>query len=280
MFDYHMHTQFCRHAAGRMEQYAAQALASGLREICFTPHIPLPGFPRGPEGLRMESEDAPAYFREVERLRERYPRLSILCGVEADFYDGFEKAVEEFTGSFPLDLVLMSVHFVRDWPGENWLFDFDFPGRSLAEVYHDYFEALKRGIASGLYDALAHLDLIRQPSHPVLETNAEDLEEVLSLAGQAGMSLEINTSGMRRASRMPYPAPEILPLAAARGLSVITGSDAHEPQLVGYGFAEVDRWIAASPGLRRVRYRGRRAQAIQPRPAPEACAGKRAAARG
>jgi histidinol-phosphatase (PHP family) len=274
MFDYHLHTQFCRHAAGRMEQYVTEALARGLREICFTPHIPLPGFPRGPEGLRMESEDAPAYFREVERLRARYPQLSILCGVEADFYDGFERTVEQFLRSYPLDLVLMSVHFVRDWPGENWLFDFDFPGCSLAAVYHDYFEALKRGIASGLYDAVAHLDLIRQPEQPVLAANEQDVAEVLSLAAQAGMSVEINTSGMRRSARLPYPQPDILPLAAARGLQVIAGSDAHEPQLVGYGFAEVEQWITACPGLRRVRYQGRRARAVdvEPEPAREPCA--------
>lgn len=261
MFDYHLHTQYCRHAAGRMEQYVAEALAGGLREICFTPHIPLPGFPRGPEGLRMQPEDAERYFREIERLRAGYPQLSILCGVEADYYDGFERTVEEFLGRHPLDLVLLSVHFVRDWPEENWIFGV--PDRPPAEVYHDYFEALKRGIATGLYDALAHLDLIRQPGHPVLDTNAEDVGQVLTLAVGAGMSLELNTSGMRRSWRLPYPLPDVLPLAAARGLPVITGSDAHEPHLVGSGFSEADRWIAACPGLRRVRYRGRQPFALQ-----------------
>jgi len=270
MFDYHLHTQYCRHAAGRMEQYVEMALQRGLREICFTPHIPLPGFPRGPEGLRMQPEDAERYFREVERLRERYPQLFILCGVEADFYDGLEKTVEEFVGRYPLDLVLLSVHFVRDWPEENWIFGV--PERPLAEVYHDYFEALKRGISSGLYDAVAHLDLIRQPGHPVLATNAGDVEEVLSLAARAGMSLEVNTSGMRRSWRMPYPLPEILPLAAARGLPVITGSDAHEPHLVGHGFAEVDGWIAGVPGLRKMRYRGRQVQELASNSVGQPCA--------
>jgi histidinol-phosphatase (PHP family) len=268
MFDYHLHTPFCRHASGSMQQYVEQALARGLREICFTPHIPLPGFPRGPEGLRMKAQDAERYFREVERLRARYPQLSILCGVEADFYDGFEGVVEEFLRSYPLDLVLLSVHFVRDWPGESWVFDLDIPGRPLAAIYRDYFEALKRGIRSGLYDAVAHLDLIRQPGQPVLASNSRDVEEVLELAARSGMSLEINTSGMRRSWRLPYPLPDILPLAAARGLPVITGSDAHEPHLAGCGFAEVEAWIAGTPGLRRVRYQGRK-----PEPLPLACVG-------
>jgi histidinol-phosphatase (PHP family) len=268
MFDYHLHTPFCRHATGRMEQYAQQALARGLREICFTPHIPLPGFDRGPDWVRMDNSDADHYVEEVERLRARYPELSILCGVEADFYDGFEKTVEAFLDRYPLDLVLLSVHFLRDWPGENWAFGFDFPGRSLPAIYRDYFQALKRGIASGLYDAVAHLDLIRQPGQPVLADNAPDVEEVLDLAARAGMSLEINTSGMRRPGGDPYPLPEILPLAAARALPVIAGSDAHEPHLVGHGFAQVEEWIEGTPGLRRVRYRGRQLRELaEPRPA-------------
>jgi len=56
---------------------------------------------------------------------------------------------------------------------------------------------------------------------------------------------------------------------------VITGSDAHQAHLVGHGFAEVDEWIAASPALRRVRYRGRRplrpeAETLQPESAARA----------
>ena len=278
MLDYHLHTQYCRHAAGRMEQYAAAALERGLREICFTPHIPLPGFPRGPEGLRMQPEDAEPYFREVERLRARYPELCILCGVEADFYDGFEKTVEEFLQRYPLDLVLLSVHFVRDWPGENWVFDFAFPERPLAAVYHDYFQALQRGMRTGLYDAIAHLDLIRQPGHPVLDSNARDVEEVLDLAARTGMSLEINTSGMRRSWRLPYPLPDVLPLAAARGLTVISGSDAHEPQLVGFGFDEVRRRIAAFPALQPVRYRRRRPLPLETAAATAAASAGTAAA--
>jgi histidinol-phosphatase (PHP family) len=259
MRDYHLHTQFCQHAAGRMEQYVEAAIAAGLEEICFTPHIPLPAFPRGPSGMRMEPEDAERYFREVERLRERYRELTILCGIEADFYEGYERYVEQFLQRHPLDLVLMSVHFLRDWPGENRVFDYSFPGRPLAQVYRDYFEALKRGIRTGLFDGLAHLDLIKQPGHPVLETNAEDVAQVLELAAGAGMCLEINTAGLRRPLAEPYPAPAILPLAAASGVPVITGSDAHEPHLAGYAFSMVRDWIAELPDLQCVRYRRRKA---------------------
>jgi histidinol-phosphatase (PHP family) len=260
MRDYHLHTPFCRHAAGCMEQYVEAAIAAGLEEICFTPHIPLPGFPRGPSGLRMEPEDVERYFRELERLQGRYRELSILGGIEADFYEGYERYVEEFLRRHPLDLVLMSVHFLRDWPEDNWVFDFSGLGKPLRQAYHEYFEALKRGIRTGLFDGLAHLDLIKQPGHPVLDTNAEDVAQVLELAARAGMCLEINTSGLRRALAEPYPALAILPLAAAAEVPLIAGSDAHEPLLVGYGFDTVRDWIAEVPGLECVRYRRRKGE--------------------
>ena len=264
MPDYHLHTPYCRHAVGAMAQYVEQAVAGGLEEICFTPHIPLPGFTRGPAWLRMEMSDFELYLRDLETLRARHRGIRILCGIEADFYDGNEKHVEEFLARYPFDLVLLSVHFLRDWPGENWVFDLAGLGKPLTQVYRDYFAALKRGIRTGLYDAVAHLDLIRQPGQPVLAANTKDVEEVLALAARAGMSLELNTAGMRRAQPAPYPAPEMWPLAAAQRVPVITGSDAHEPHLVGYGFSEVRGWIEAVPGLQTARYRDRKRQPAEP----------------
>ena len=146
--------------------------------------------------------------------------------------------IEEFLARYPFDLVLMSVHFLRDWPGENWVFDFAGLGKPLPEVYHEYFSALKRGIRTGLYDAVAHLDLIRQPGHPVLANNARDVEEVLTLAGRGGH--EPGDQYRRDAPPAGTALPGTGDPAAGRhgsGMRVITGSDAHEPHLVGYGFS-------------------------------------------
>ena len=39
--DYHMHTPLCRHAVGEPTEYAARAVALGLKEIGFTDHSPM-----------------------------------------------------------------------------------------------------------------------------------------------------------------------------------------------------------------------------------------------
>lgn len=258
MVDYHLHTPFCRHAAGPMDAYVEEALRKGIREICFTPHVPLPGFPRGPDGLRMPLEDFDRYLAELERVRSRYREYTILSGVEADYYEGYEDFLERFLARYPFDLVLMSVHFIRDWPGENWLFGYDFPDKSPREIYREYFEVIRAGIRTGLFDCLAHFDLVKRPGLPVTDTVPRELDEVVRLCAAAGMTIEVNTAGLRRPLAEPYPARGVLERFAAKGVAVVTGSDAHEPGLVGAGFPQLERMFAQIPDLRQVSYRRRK----------------------
>ena len=41
MIDYHVHTSFCNHAAGTMEQPVRAAGGKGLATICFPDHLTL-----------------------------------------------------------------------------------------------------------------------------------------------------------------------------------------------------------------------------------------------
>jgi histidinol-phosphatase (PHP family) len=253
MHDYHMHSHFCRHATGGLADYARNAIAARLTEICFTPHIPLPGFRPGFFGdrLRMEEEEFPLFLKELEQTRELFPQLTILCGIEADYLKGWEGYVERFLGSFRFDFVLMSIHFLIQWPADQWVFDFSRDHRQLARIYDDYLEALRAGIETGLFDCVAHLDLIKQMGHSLLQTHGAEAREILDLCRQRGMSAEINTSGVRKPIREAYPAPDIVTLMRSVGVPLVPGSDAHSPEQVGFGFD-------ALPEDGFVRYRERR----------------------
>jgi histidinol-phosphatase (PHP family) len=51
-----------------------------------------------------------------------------------------------------------------------------------------------------------------------------------------GLCLEINSGGLRKGLKWPYPSPDILRAAKDLGVTGITvGSDAHRPDQVGYG---------------------------------------------
>ena len=253
MHDYHMHSHFCRHATGSLEQYARAAVARGINEICFTPHLPLPGFRPGflNDRLRMGSEDFPRYLEELERTRALVPALTILSGVEADYMEGKEEYVERFLSANAFDFVLMSVHFIRDWPEDQFVFDYDRDPRPLERIYEDYLAAVRKGIETGLYDCVAHFDLIKKPGRPLLATHRAEVEEIIRSCAARGMSAEINTSGARKEIGETYPSHEIVTLMSRLGCALTPGSDAHAPSQVGLGLEAVNGW-------KLVRYRARR----------------------
>jgi len=262
MFDYHLHTPFCRHASGSMEDYVTNALERKLEEICFTPHIPLPDFPRGGSDLRMAPDDLERYIDSVHKLRARFRGYTILCGIEADYYAGYEEYLNRVLSRYDFDLVLLSVHFVYSWPGNNWLFGFDFPQKKMSQVYSEYFAEIKKGIRTGLFDCVAHLDVIKQPGSPVLQNNRADIEEIFDLCRVHNMSVEINTSGLRKRIGEMYPSQDILDLIVERELPLVTSSDAHDPGSVAYDFRRLYSLLRELPGCTVARYRRRSFQRI------------------
>jgi len=265
MLDYHMHSHFCRHAVGGLADYARSAQQKGVREICFTPHSPLPGFRPGflNDRLRMDELEFDDYLKELETVRAAFPDLTILSGVEADYIAPMEEYLGAFLSRYEFDFVLMSIHFVSFWNDDEWVFDFG-AHRTLRSAYRDYFQEMLTGIQTGLFDCVAHLDLIKQPGHPVLATNRDDVERALSACLAHGMSVEINTSGVRKEIGDTYPGDEIVRLMIDRQINIVTGSDAHAPAQVGLYFDQLVSHYGGLLDRRLVRYRRRRMERLTP----------------
>ncbi|MCP4221547.1 MAG: histidinol-phosphatase HisJ [bacterium] len=243
MHDYHIHTSLCKHAHGRMEEYVEAAIDMGLTEMCFTDHIPMQG--SFDSDHRMSLEELDIYLETTEELRRSYPEISILCGIEADYIEGYERYLEDFLKQYSFDIVIMSVHFIAGWPDGNWVFHFDFPHRTYKEIYHDYLDAMLKGIETGLFDIVGHLDLIKREGRPLLKTNREDVEKIFDAAFQQGMAIEINTSGLRKNIGEIFPAPDIIKGVVKRGIPMTMTSDAHLPKDVGYRFREIRKQVPA-----------------------------------
>ena len=109
-------------------------------------------------------------FDEINRLRERNPDLQIRAGIELDNDPVHSAAGRKWIEKNwdKLDFVLGSVHFLER---ADQMFDSvpdgaaQFEGRNIDEMYADYFRRVRELIATGLVDALAHLDLIKIHGH-------------------------------------------------------------------------------------------------------------------
>lgn len=157
--DYHLHTKRCKHATGEMFEYIEKAIELGIPEIAFTDHIPLPG--DFDISHRMVYSELEEYLKEIEEMKSRFPEIVIRSGIEADYYEGFEDYLYQTFQKFNFDIIIMSVHFVHGWPKNNWVFSYYFPDRPIKDIYSDYLQAMKKGVETGLFNVLGHLDLIK-----------------------------------------------------------------------------------------------------------------------
>lgn len=234
--DYHVHTPLCKHATGSVWDYIKEAEKKGIKEICFSDHMPSNGIydPKHRMGLEQFQE----YLDTIQGAKEASP-IRVLLGIEADYYEGCEAFLERILRSADFDLVLGSVHFLDGW-------GFDDPEQlpvwelvDVNETWVRYFQLLKRLVNTGLFDVVAHLDLPKKFGHRIPKEMLKELAApLLDLMAEKGVAMEINTSGLRRPVSELYPCVEILHMAKERGIPICFGSDAHEPEMVGYAFLD------------------------------------------
>lgn len=238
LFETHSHTPLCKHAFGTPGEYAAVAEARGLRGLLITCHNPMPdGFSAG---VRMSPDQFDEYVDLVAQARDEWSgRVDVRLGLEADYFQGFEGWLERQLNSADFHYVLGSVHpQIDEFRQRYWQDD-------AAEVQRTYFNLLADAAETGLFDCLAHPDLIKnmtaddwQPARIM-----DDIRRSLDRIAATGMAMELNTSGANKLIAEMNPFPEMLVEMSDRGIPVCIGADAHEPSRVADRFGEALRLL-------------------------------------
>ncbi len=231
LYESHCHTPLCKHAQGEPAAYAKAALKRNLQGIVFTCHCPLPDGISA--SVRMAPEEYDEYVDCVARTREEFAgRVDVRLGLESDFYPGVERWLEKLHAKAPLHHVLGSVHTqVAEYRSRFFQGDW-------FEYQKIYFEHLAQAAETGLYDTLAHPDLVKNeaPAEWRLTRIEPYIQRALDRVAKTGVALELNTSGRYKVLPEMNPGRRILELARARQIPVVLGADAHRPERVGEGY--------------------------------------------
>jgi histidinol-phosphatase (PHP family) len=233
--DYHMHTPLCGHAVGEPQEYAQSAIKMGLQEIGFSDHSPL--LPYEDPKITMSFKQLPQYHRMIEDVRTQFKgKLSIKVGIEADFIIGYEEKTKTILQSYPYDYVIGSVHFIRDWGFDNPEEQKKWDSHNVDEVYHLYYELLRKSAQSKMFDIMGHVDLVKKFGHRSMEDMSDEIEETAKVFKDTGVTVEINTAGLRKPVKEMYPALAALKIYCNAGVPLTFGSDAHAPSDVAKDF--------------------------------------------
>jgi histidinol-phosphatase (PHP family) len=229
--DYHMHLrapdESLDHSVEAVRRFVDAAGARGLDEIGFTEHgyyfaetRSLWTVPYHVDRCRHSIE--PYVEAVVAAKREGLP---VKLGLEVDYVPGREDDTRELLGPYPWDYLIGSIHFIGDAgiDGEPSL---------VAEVgveraWAMYYDVLGQAAASGLFDTLAHPDLVKMYG-PELDWDWSAVADSLD-----GVCLEVSSGGLHKPHGKLYPNPQLLAEARRRGVSITLASDAHVPQNVG-----------------------------------------------
>lgn len=237
-YESHSHTPLCKHAVGDPAEYAAVAEQRGLKGIIITCHAPLP------DGLgidhRMAPEDFGRYVDLVAAAREAFAgRVDVRLGLESDYFPGIERWAEKLHARAPLHHVLGSVHMqVTHYRAKYFTGDF------LA-YQRTYFEHLAESAETGLFDTLAHPDLVKNeaPHEWDFGRILPDIQRALDRIARTGVAMELNTSGLNKALPEMNPGPRMLALILERGIPVVIGADAHRPGRVADRYEDALRLL-------------------------------------
>jgi len=237
-YESHSHTPLCKHAVGDPAEYAAVAEQRGLKGIIITCHAPLP------DGLgidhRMAPEDFGRYVDLVAAARETFAgRVDVRLGLESDYFPGIERWAEKLHARAPLHHVLGSVHMqVTHYRAKYFTGDF------LA-YQRTYFEHLAESAETGLFDTLAHPDLVKNEAPHAWDFGRilPDIQRALDRIARTGVAMELNTSGLNKALPEMNPGPRMLALIRERGIPVVIGADAHRPGRVADRYEEALRLL-------------------------------------
>ncbi|MDY6796727.1 MAG: histidinol-phosphatase HisJ family protein [Actinomycetota bacterium] len=236
LVDYHLHTYRCGHADGCLEDYIGGALRLGLSEIGFSDHFPMLDIQD--TTLAMSLEEVPDYVKEARELDDRFGDLEIKLGIEVDYLPETVDRLAPLLGENDFDYILGSIHFVDGWGFDDPRYLDGYRGCDLYRLWSRYFELLAEASECGLFDVLAHPDLIKKFGYRPEEDVTELYISCLDRVAATGVAVEVNTAGLRKPVGEIYPGKEFLLLCREREIPVTLGSDAHSPGEVGAGFEE------------------------------------------
>jgi len=261
--DWHTHNSLCKHAVGSIEDYIKKAIEFGLNVIGISDHFPyeylsseIPSLKDIPyEGYAMPTNNLENYILQLDNLKEKYlKQIHIRTAFEIDFFKHQDHMLNKYLKNYinKLDYILGSVHVLF---GKAGVFAFD-DGRFLNkykeydandEIYIEYYDSLQVMIKSPTFDLdiVTHFDLPKKFDKKVedKEIVMEKVIETLELVKKHDLTVEINTSGLRKKVKEQYPSIEIIKIIYDLDIPILLGSDAHDPIFIGYHFGEITKLL-------------------------------------
>jgi histidinol-phosphatase (PHP family) len=243
--DYHVHlrrdgSEYTAEEAftpANAERYQEVAAERGVQDLGVSEHVhrfrQALDVWQHPFWRQNASDDLDAY---CDFVREQ---TSLKLGIEADYIAGAEDRMATLLDGRDWDYVIGSVHFIAgealDMQGDWDIWRSSDPDK----VWMRYFETLGEAARTGMYDIIAHPDLVKvwgadgpKPSRDLRFYYEAAMEGI----ADSDVAIEVSTAGLRKPVGEIYPAPGFLEMCLEEGRPVALSSDAHTADDLAYAY--------------------------------------------
>lgn len=238
LVDCHTHTVFSDGKSTFADNMRAAA-AQGITTIACTDHWGRPEF----VDCSIDEARLPEYAAAIKQTRSEFPRLEIVHGLEADWYEGCAADLRETRGK--ATFLLGSIHYLQekalDWDEDMRIWE-ELGADGLWRLYADEW---CKAATSGLFDSMAHPDLPRlfalsgyAPTIDLLPL----FDNMAEAAHEGKVHVEINTAGLTKDFADFYPQELLLTRFFAADVPLTVGSDAHHASRIGENIREAYRY--------------------------------------
>ena len=183
------------------------------------------------------------YLELIEKIRSREYPVKIKFGMEICYFKEWEDLIAEHVKDKGFDFLLGSMHFVDDFAfdhtAELW------EGRDVDAIYRRYFEDSVCLAKSGIFSGIGHPDTIKLFGHKASFPLTEYYEALAKALAESGMYADQNSGAFRRCPDTATLGmdPELISILKKHNVPIITSSDAHCPEDVGYMIEELNECV-------------------------------------
>lgn len=251
--NYHTHSTWCD-GKETPESMVQAAIEKKFDVLGFSGHAM---YPFAAE-WHMKPASLYSYADEIRKLAQEYgSQIEILLGFEADYFPLLSSPAHSMYKDIKPDYLIGSVHYIFDEKSvlktnssgigiPYTCFTADGPDEEVAmgiknvfkgnakKAVQTYFSLQRDMIASGNFDIVGHIDVIRKRNSSLKFFNEQDawykreLEATAKAVSVYNKIVEINTGGIARGvMRDSYPSLDFLRLLHRYEVPVCLNSDAH-----------------------------------------------------
>ncbi len=274
--DYHVHLRpdelsaaaGDHYTAANIDRYVEAAGRAGVSELGVAEHMY-----RFTEALTVWSHP---FWKEwalddLDQYCEVVAASPIKMGIEADYIPGSEAELEAMLSKRPFDFVVGSVHFIGEKSIDTEMYTVWDERGDADEIWRRYFETVAAAARSGLFDILAHPDLVKVWGRAQALPSRDPrfyYEPAIEAISESGVAVEVSTAGLRKSVGEIYPAPGFMEMCVEAGASFALSSDAHEPGQIGFEYDQALQFLS-NYGVEEISvFEGRRRRSAPVTPLP------------